>query len=1518
MSFVDLKRYNPDILFQASRISKKRSTLLKGSSVCKETYLVEIDVDRFCPKKIFDVIFLAAVDDETEKITQKICETAKEYEDLSALTVIHRDDILGLVDVFEHVEMPLCLKEATDEACLSIRVQLEASEPLTSLQTAQLTKLKLVNVMYRHYLKELDKMDKRRILEEELDNLTRMGAKRPPKPKELPKQSKVSLSGRSISCSQMLRPVETENGIIFDDDVFNHVWFYVFHGIYDADVLLHLTRHFRVNVRAIIKMNNIDGTLDGQYAQFWDKINDYMDGPHRKDCFENTIMMNYTPRKEESFVEMFKGLSYIIKNISEIKLKHLNYIRHMDIQRRSDELPMVPFSCFTTYKLCLNKVPTELANHWLILGGLLKEVSTRFESPFDEESITVESSSSERECSNPCSTSTIFKTPTLSQTESLKKFNTFLAHENDLINIIAKSYNKSGLKVCEMLPKLLRETKAVHTLREMDYESVDMIHKHDIDPSSKADSVSDSLLHLMYLYLFSTFEDKQKEDDIHVEEDNIEVYDRKLFRKSCQIKISGEGENNKTNHVNLYDSFVMDFAWKEDLPPSIMLQKLAKAEEEYSYMDQKYCQETDKLLIRCSDRLDNFGTNVEMHEVSILTPVCLRDFCRYVTVERSSWLKQNNPRKYVRKLEEREKCPGVKEIIKRDIFQEYRHLLDAQIKLESDMNIERVEEDNTVTFGELLDELAAYPTSTNLVDECSKIEPKFPGYDLSNRYLAIRGATTTFASHDNVKITVDNTRLTHEEKKCSVVLDFDKNSLVFHSNKIFMDQDYTFHANVEDGSTVTLILHDRKQKKSQAVDAHSHHIEIRSSVAEESEKVAALPDDMEGVKNVISIDEEGFDEKAIPMDDTAHILDHLKETIAAGEDIYKVNKELRYLTRSKPVIEVPFCTILRRILHRGIQKDHPAALFKKFDSRSGKTDSRSHSKVDFRICKPNGLYISSYPSKVRDNFIEIKQEFLESSRGNGSVKNEEFRLFTREGYVLIKKTDGCISLLKSSGVEIRYEYPDSKNEDVKQSNLKFCHCKTINDYRRKLNRLFKDENQKTYISRRAHLRTKRGYIINEDIMNIFRVNKPPYLKTTSIKFDGQRISLKGNKITEKQLYYTTIQQDFAAQEIYFERTDGFQSLFDKFGTQTVRFMDGTRISSSIQVSKKLVDGYVYVSLSFKYEHPLYCTVLYKFDNSCEIQVNKQVTLRIIDADSLKMNINPDASLDVKADLVNFTKSCPQCSLSYICNFNTLPFSLNDLNYDEVFVSVKDTYDKHFQVDFAGNCQRNSDYIDGPLNRAKCNHYRQNDYKKLFVLNRDFSGEYFWSDTKVQNRKKSNVGWTNAEKVYKVRGRDMKIVTFKRKMFEDYSKRFVNSNVLYDSLGLSRNKGKQTSDVYYTTFRSLKEMLTITDTNLYLQCLVKSLEERGIQNQVNEKVKDLLAMRDSIDTTLTASVKLSEDKLKTVDEERCKCTKKRLTMAEKMARWKKEYQKQKNILRKNYIPPYFKSQFCKINNKVNKT
>lgn len=179
MSFVDLKRYNPDILFQASRISKKRSTLLKGSSVCKETYLVEIDVDRFCPKKIFDVIFLAAVDDETEKITQKICETAKEYEDLSALTVIHRDDILGLVDVFEHVEMPLCLKEATDEACLSIRVQLEASEPLTSLQTAQLTKLKLVNVMYRHYLKELDKMDKRRILEEELDNLTRMGAKRP-------------------------------------------------------------------------------------------------------------------------------------------------------------------------------------------------------------------------------------------------------------------------------------------------------------------------------------------------------------------------------------------------------------------------------------------------------------------------------------------------------------------------------------------------------------------------------------------------------------------------------------------------------------------------------------------------------------------------------------------------------------------------------------------------------------------------------------------------------------------------------------------------------------------------------------------------------------------------------------------------------------------------------------------------------------------------------------------------------------------------------------------------------------------------------------------------------------------------------------------------------------------------------------------------------------------------------------------------------------------------------------------
>lgn len=313
-----------------------------------------------------------------------------------------------------------------------------------------------------------------------------------------------------------------------------------------------------------------------------------------------------------------------------------------------------------------------------------------------------------------------------------------------------------------------------------------------------------------------------------------------------------------------------------------------------------------------------------------------------------------------------------------------------------------------------------------------------------------------------------------------------------------------------------------------------------------------------------------------------------------------------------------------------------------------------------------------------------------------------------------------------------------------------------------------------------------GYIINQEFIKILESTKLPYLKTSLLNFDGTKIVLEGNKISQKKLFYTISENDFCEEEIYYERKDGFKCILHRTATKTVQYPDGTRITTNVLVATELVDGYVYISLFYKYEHPHYATVSYSDGDLLQVILDNLVIEKSKD-NLCTLRIDPEAKCTIDTECVTFEKTCKKCCLPFKCTFDISPFHNNFFEFAKQFVHAEDSYLKHFFVDYSGICRVNRNYIVGPVNASDCNHVESNAYKKLYAIKKTMSGEEFFTDNMVnsyieQHREKENITVVKT-------GKAQPIIRFQYNYYQPFTERLLTKSVINNPITLTKYNTK---------------------------------------------------------------------------------------------------------------------------------
>lgn len=1501
--------------------------------------LCDLDLGKYCPLKLFNVLFVNATDEYSNKIISKIIDVSREYEDISYLTFITYDEVINLVKNCDDAVLPPLLKSILKDVSKTVKDNFQEGAHLPAPILARLMKIKLIEVMYAQYANAVIKMQKRRKLVTDLKALTVESSKAKGKfPKVV--ESKPHLSSKKVE-SQVITdytsiPIEMQDDIIFDDDIHHHIYFYIFHGFYDMELLRELIVNNNVNIQSILKVSSQspDKMIDrvsNVFSDYWYQVYKYFDGPTRRTFLENTFLMTYTPAGND-IQDIFEELLYVIRSISDIKLHHLNYIRHMELFRSTEIYSYFPLECFTVYNNFLHKFPMELISVPVLLDTLLKQVSVGVDETFIFSQKTSQHShldvndTEKYRCTNPCSIEAFFKHKVKSRTECSSLWKppvSFLTHENDELTIVLNSYKKYGSLVYDITTRMLKNVCLVKDLNEFEANCTEVIHKHDIDPSTKTIvRDKDIVLHFLYLYLFSWFDHKHILPKV-IETDltkNLETYNKLEFVKRSQTRIL---ENDRTDEEiiegNLYNTSSTEYFWKEKLGTTVLLQEMFKAQKEYSFWDKKFSPETDTMLVQFSNRLDEFGVNTIVYDQSVLTPVCLRDFCKYVTVEKAEWLEKNKPPKYVRKCIVREECQGARKIIDQKLFPEYHYLIETNQQKETQPDQSHfTNAENEISFEQLIEEIKKYPSNYKITKECLKSDKKdkFLVYDFGTKYFQIKGAQTTFHSHDDVRLTIDNTRMLDEYPKCSLNLNCRNNSLVLHSNKFYLTEDYNFHMNLADGTIVSFIFLKRGKSKSlklkESVVFETGKAEdetptesVESTFEHFAETVLFVDQDyFEGNVETSLLNEEYTSSTEIAFKSSENMLQRLKEAATTKAPIYKVSKNTTFVKKLRSEFEVPLATIVKRVLHNATSKEEIEPFTKMYlPIVHHKNQTEPKWGLDTRITLPNGLYISFYPSKLKRDQKEVKQEFL---CRNVSTELEEFRLFTRGGYILIKKIDGSITVLKSNGDAMDHEKLDTNSKDVHKFRTKPCHCKNIEDYKKRVSKLLKSQNEEEVdiaVSRRGLIQSKKGYVLNSHVADILKNNKVPYLKSSLLKFDGTRVCLDSGKIRVKKTSHVTTENNFVKQEIYYERSDGFRSTIDVNGSQIVEFVDGTKIKSVVHVANELVDGYVYISLEFEYQHPSYATVAYMSDGSLEIQLNNVVVRR--ETEEVSVKIDNDIVTTVKKEKVLFEKQCSKCNGKYICDINIQPLVCGEFLFFDKFVDVRDSYNKRFYANLAGYCERNRDYIKGAINAFNCNHYDNMCYKKMFVVNRDLSGYAFWTDNMVIAKKEAmSLDENSSLNEYDdVINEKIRVYKFKRNVYDHYSNRYLGKDLdVYRPLG--------DKALAFSTFCIVKRMLDTKTIEKFCQDLTNYFQRAGNVdskhcNTLTKMFKESEAYCERQKESFVRIIPVE------VEPEKCTCVKQRISIREKIERWRKECDKYRTLIRNRDLPCYFDSPFCKI-------
>lgn len=429
---------------RSPRTSNATKTETPSINITQE--LSDLPLKKFS-KKLYEVEFAYPFSFSDKLLLQEIVDAGKKYEYLSDVYFITYEDVLGLIERLAQpdaeVNLPTRIKEYAQRF---VTKELETMTSISLKFLAIMTKLTIIESMYKSYRNEVNNMERRKQVHDGLGELLHdcepkeKGQKKGNKDKSSQKskndksKSKKSKAGSKKEKTPKVSDKETkviiddytqiildENETIFDYNVDNHLQYFVLTGFPDFLLLPELIS-LSVYVSAIIDVSY----ECSDYSQPDDStmtLKRLFDTPKDTGYLENTAWMKYRNDGTTTPKETLEEFLYVVKRINFIKRQHLSYIRKLNLSDLGPTPNDVDFECLEKYNRILNSFPPELINIPVIINALVEEICWREAGKIYSLSDLTPSSESE-DFSNP------------------KPVKSFQAHEEDYLKMGMRAYHE--------------------------------------------------------------------------------------------------------------------------------------------------------------------------------------------------------------------------------------------------------------------------------------------------------------------------------------------------------------------------------------------------------------------------------------------------------------------------------------------------------------------------------------------------------------------------------------------------------------------------------------------------------------------------------------------------------------------------------------------------------------------------------------------------------------------------------------------------------------------------------------------------------------------------------------------------------------------------------------------------------------------------------------------------------------------------------------------------------------------
>lgn len=400
-----------------------------------------------------------------------------------------------------------------------------------------------------------------------------------------------------------------------------------------------------------------------------------------------------------------------------------------------------------------------------------------------------------------------------------------------------------------------------------------------------------------------------------------------------------------------------------------------------------------------------------------------------------------------------------------------------------------------------------------------------------------------------------------------------------------------------------------KESKTKINKSSTHHENYSSPkvVVQKSSSMNAeenITDDLPKVKKQTSkIHKLNKLPEDVTIESKREVLEKLKTALEKHMPVFKICSsklhKFHYVKRAKSYISIPVGDVVQRVLYKPVFQKVNRKIEVKKCLPIGCTNSvmKKYTLYDLRMSLMSGLTVKDVAG-IDSEYACIKQYYIDKGPQCKSIQHEEYRLFLRNGNIVIKRCDGNVDILHCSGSIFNLDVPyllktETQKSVYREKNLEklkkqqlfgsnstslYSRSKSLSTFqkylqktlRRRYKHLIDGDASRYQISRRAHLKAQKRYCQDAKQFYLLQTYKGPFPQYSLITPEGMKINVTNNKVSQEQKYYVATDTDFRTEETLTEREDGTYCLLSSDGVLITHFPDGTRIKTWFVVDIELI------------------------------------------------------------------------------------------------------------------------------------------------------------------------------------------------------------------------------------------------------------------------------------------------------------------------------------------------------------